>query len=113
MTVCAAVFKPICSGGSGPGWCCWAGFISRDATLQCKEVFSFVTLGAPQHLHLSLDFRAISGGGVRPWAGSEPWFPSAGSSGTPLSFCTISLQKSQTLDIVNCTCFFFCLLFFS
>lgn len=62
VTVCAAVFKPICSCESGPGRRRWARFISRDATLQCKDVSSFLTLGAPQHLHLCFHFRAISGG---------------------------------------------------
>lgn len=47
VTVCAAVFKPVCSRESGPGWRRWAGLISRDATLQCKDVFSFLTWGAP------------------------------------------------------------------
>lgn len=46
-------------------------------------------------------------------ARSKPPLLSAGSSVTPLSFCTVRLQKSQTLDIVNCTLLFFCFVLFA
>lgn len=64
VTVCAAVFKPVCFVKAGLDGVGGPGLSVGTRHCNAKMFFSFLTLGAPQHLHLSFDFRAISGGVV-------------------------------------------------
>lgn len=62
VTECAAAFKPICFYKSSCG--CVGGLCGPDlsvGTQHCNaKVFPpFLTLGAPQHLHVCFDFCAI------------------------------------------------------
>lgn len=102
---------------SGP---VWVGFISRDITLQCKDIYLFQHMVLYQHLRLfgiflffffsffPVQYPSIwtISNHMKHWSRAQAcngfacWFMCDAA-----AFCTTCLQKSQTLDIVKCTGF--------